>query len=99
MNAEAHQEAIPAWATTWKRTRYLMEGAQEIGRRGVVLSAEPGLGASLRPDDALDGVLDGKEPSCAFVDIGTRRGRQGGQRRRERRPIVVFMWLSLHGVE
>ena len=98
MKAEAHQEAIPAWATTWKRTRYLMEGAQAIGRRGVVLSTEAGLDASLRPDDALDGVRDGKEPSCALVDIGTRIERQGG-RRRERRPIVIFMWLPVHGVE
>jgi len=72
MNAEAHHEAIPAWATTWKRTRYLIEGAQAIGRRGVVLSTGLGLDVSLRPYDALDGVLDGKEPSCAFVDIGTR---------------------------
>ena len=58
-----------------------MEGAQAIGRRGVVLSSELGLGASLWPDDALDGALDGKEPSCAFVDIGTRMERQDGQRR------------------
>ena len=66
MNAEAHQKAIPACATTWKRMRYLMEGAQAIGRRGVVLSSESGLDASLWPDEALDGVLDRKEPSCAF---------------------------------
>jgi len=62
---------------------YLMEGAQAIGRRGVVLSSESGLDVSLRPDNALDGTLDGKEPSCAFVDIGTRmesRADNGGGR-------------------
>jgi len=99
MKAEAHQEAIPAWATTWKRTRYLMEGAQAIGRRGVVLSAESGLEVSLRPDEVLDSVLDGGEPSCAFVDIGKRVERQDGRRRGGRRPIVIFMWPPVHGVE
>jgi len=68
MNAEAHQEAIPACATTWKRTRYLMEGAQAIGRRGRVLSS--GLGVTLRKDDAFEGVLDGGEgPWWAISDI------------------------------
>jgi len=111
MKAEAHQEAIPACATTWKRTRYLMEGAQAIGRRGVVLSSESGLDASLRPDDALDGTLDGKEPSCAFVDIGTRmenRADKGGGRGNPSRFLCLavtesnreaWRWEALRQVE
>ena len=72
MNAEAHQEAIPACATTWRRTRDLMQGAQLIGRMGDALSTDAsesasGLDAALRPDDALDGVLEGGgEPGCAM---------------------------------
>ena len=69
MNAEAHQEAIPACATIWKRTRYLIEGAQSIGRMGGALStgsseSVPGIG------DAPDGVLEREEVvSCDIVDI------------------------------
>ena len=57
MKAEAHQEAIPACATTWKSTRYLMEGAQSIGRTGDSLSTElpSGIDATLWLDDALEG--------------------------------------------
>lgn len=86
MNAEAHQEAIPACAATWKTTRYLMEGDQSIGRRGESLStylpeSPSGLGATLRPDDAFDAVLEGGEgPSCAIVDDWAWVG--GGERRR-----------------
>jgi len=74
MNPEAHQDAIPACPTTWKRTRHLTEGAHPIGRRTDAFSAAlsesaSGLEAILRPDDALDGVLDDDEVgSCAIVD-------------------------------
>ena len=104
MNADAHQEAIPACATTWKRTRYLIQGAQPIGRRGGVLFTEldelaAELDAVLRKDEAFEGVLESEEePSCAMVDIGGRMGRRGERRRRERRPIESFKWLPVHGV-
>ena len=88
MNAEAHQEAIPACTATWKRTRYLMEEAQAIGKSGVVLSSELGLDVSLRPGDALDGVLDGKEPSCAPCRHRDAYGETERTTGRERRPVA-----------
>ena len=99
MNAEAHQEAIPACATTWKRTRYLMEGAQAIGRRGVVLSSESGLDASMWPDEALNGVLDGKEPSCAFCrhrDAYGETGRTTGAGEETHRDFHVSLFTELN---
>lgn len=71
MNAEAHHEAIPACMTTWKRTRYLMEGAQLIGRRGAALSRElsSGLDATSRLE-ALDGTIEGNEvESCVIANV------------------------------
>jgi len=52
-----------------------MEGAQPIGRMGNALSTErcesaPGLHATLRPDDSVDGVLECREVvSCFIVDV------------------------------
>jgi hypothetical protein len=71
MNAEAHQEAIPACATTWKRTRYLIEGAQSIGRTGDTLStgsSELVTGINDAPEGFLEGA--GEEVnSCDIADV------------------------------
>ena len=75
MNAEAHHEAIPACETTWKRTRYLIEGAQSIGRIKDALStgwSESGseLDAALGPEESLEGTLGGCEVfSCVMADV------------------------------
>ena len=75
MNADAHQEATPACATTWKRTRYLMYEGQSIGRRGGVLPAESsepvlGLDAIRGLDDVFEDVLEREEAvSCAISAI------------------------------
>ena len=75
MNAEAHHEAIPACETTWKRTRYLMEGAQSIGRTGDAPPTEQpesgsGVDATLPPEEALEGTLEGCEVlSCVIADV------------------------------
>ena len=84
MKAEAHQEAIPAWATTWKRTRYLTEGDQLIGRTGDVPSpywlpeSASVVGMILRSDEPLDVLEAGGVVSCSIA------GRPSADRERER---------------
>ena len=75
MNADAHHEAIPACATTWKRTRYLMCEGQSIGRRGGVPPAESsehvlGLDSIRGLDDVFEDVLEREEAvSCVISAI------------------------------